>query len=568
MDQFNSVCTNAKAGMEMTDEDKARVKKTIYDLSVDSSHFKNEQRKKAAAEARISESKAKAANMAPSELIRQESVLMNRYNQMDAERELNHTWLVVDMDAFYAACEERHNPQLRGQPFAVGGLGMICTASYAARKFGVRSAMPGFIAKVLCPHLIFVAPNFERYHLASAETREIFKKFDPQLETSSLDEAYLDITDHLRSTGLTSAQVAEEIRMRVRDEVGLTCSCGIGPNMMIAKISADKNKPDGQYIVGSSSQEVMSFMRSLPVRKVPGIGQVAEMMLGSFGVKHCGDIASKLGVLSVVLTPSFLNHVMRASLGLGQTAHSPLVPENEPNRKGISSERTFTPPLTTKEDLIGVITNLVESLATDMEAEKIEGKNITLKIKTSTFELKTRSVTLPRFVSSSAEILPHTIKLLMAEFPVIARLTGVRISSLRKKGFAGPLDKWIEHGLKDVLPSAVGTKEEEVSEDEELELLLARPPDRPSPSTSRPNPPSSTATPNSWTCRACTFAGNNPLILRCQVCDSLKGLEHLTGQKHPRKPAGSKGKRPKPNPERSSCEAQLSIKDVFKRKAT
>ena len=477
------------------------------------------------------------------------------------------------MDAFFASCEERHNPALRGLPFAVGGLSMISTASYAARRFGVRSAMPGFIGKALCPGLIFVDHNFERYRVASDQTREIFKQFDPSFEAGSLDEAYLDITDYSRSNGLSSAQVAEELRRRVREDLGLTCSCGVGPNMMIAKIAADKQKPDGQFIVGSSQEEVLSFVRSLPVRKIPGIGRMAEMMLNAFGVHTCGDVASNLGILSVALTPSLLNQVMRASLGLGQSNHTPPISENDPGRKGMSIERTFASPLTTEEELTGAIESLVLSLTADMEAEKIEGRHITLKIKTSSFELKTRSTTLQqRFASTSSSILPHVIKLMLAELPVSARLIGVRISTLRKKGFVGPLDQWLGHGGtgKDVLQATEEIRERAEEEDgpedcaDKVKPLLGLDPPDAGPSTSISRPCSSAAT--TWTCKACTFAGNTPLILRCVVCDSLKGLEHLQSviaKGEGSQALGGKLKRPRPRPQSESSTSQTSIKDMF-----
>ena len=328
---------------------------------------------------------------------------------------------------------------------------------------------------------------------------------------------------------------------------------------MLAKIAADRQKPDGQFIVGSTQEDVMNFVSTLPVRKVPGIGQMAESFLSSFGVHTCGDIAKNLGLLSLILTPSFLDQVMRAALGLGQTRHTPPVPDNEPNRKGISVERTFTPPLSTKKELTEVVESLVESLCSDMQGEGIEGRTLTLKIKLSNFELKTRSITHSRHMSTASDVAPLAIKLLLSELPLSARLVGVRMSALRKKGFAGPLYKWLGQAGHD-LTSAVELQEggNAFEEEGDLETKMPRPEQHQaaSPSISLPS------TSGWWTCKACTFAENKLVILRCLVCDTLKGMEH-----HPPAPGAGKvkegSKRPRGPPEDPS---QPSIRDMFRRK--
>jgi len=193
----------------------------------------------------------------------------------------------IDMDCFYAAIEERDNPELRGKPIAVGGSsrrGVLCTANYEARKFGCRSAMPGFKALELCPQLIMLPVRMEAYKAESQKIRTIFQRFTEKIEPLSLDEAYLDIS-HLRSS---SYAVAAEIRAQIFEETGLTASAGIGPNKMIAKIASDWNKPNGQFEV--KQDEVDDFMRRLPAKKLWGIGKQSMKRLADLGIETCADI--------------------------------------------------------------------------------------------------------------------------------------------------------------------------------------------------------------------------------------------------------------------------------------
>ncbi|KDD71903.1 impB/mucB/samB UV-protection protein, partial [Helicosporidium sp. ATCC 50920] len=176
------------------------------------------------------------------------------------------------MDAFFAAVEARDNPSLADRPFAVGGMSMISTANYVARRFGVRSAMPGFIAVKLCPELVFIQPNFDKYAAASAEARKVFAEYDPAFSSWSMDEASLDATEHCRRTGQSGAEVAQAIRDKVRAQTRLTCSVGVAPNRMLAKICSDTNKPDGQFVVPPVRRAVLDFVGGMSVRKVPGIG--------------------------------------------------------------------------------------------------------------------------------------------------------------------------------------------------------------------------------------------------------------------------------------------------------
>src|SRR5271170_4857864 len=196
----------------------------------------------------------------------------------------------IDMDAFYASVEQRDDPQLRGKPVIVAWLGnrsVVCAASYEARAFGVRSAMPAMRAERLCPEAIFVPPDFTRYRAVSRLTREIFKRHTDLIEPLSLDEAYLDVTEN--KTDLpTATRVARTIREQIREELQLTASAGVAPNKFLAKIASDWRKPDGLFVI--QPEEVEAFLTPLPVGRIPGVGKVTEKRLEEMGIKTMGDL--------------------------------------------------------------------------------------------------------------------------------------------------------------------------------------------------------------------------------------------------------------------------------------
>src|SRR5271168_3528688 len=203
-----------------------------------------------------------------------------------ADRKIVH----VDMDAFYASVEQRDDPQLRGQPVVVawrGNRSVVCAASYEARRFGVRSAMPAVRAERLCPEAIFVPPDFVRYRAVSQAVREIFQRHTDLIEPLSLDEAYLDVTEN--KTGLpTATKVAKAIRQEIRDELHLTASAGVAPNKFLAKIASDWRKPDGIFVI--QPEEVDMFLTPLSVGRIPGVGKVTEKRLEEIDIKTVGDL--------------------------------------------------------------------------------------------------------------------------------------------------------------------------------------------------------------------------------------------------------------------------------------
>eukprot|EP00887_Chlorella_sp_A99_P002072 scaffold21.g2072.t1 len=400
--QYETVFTNAKAGMEEVDRERG------------TPHFENEQRKMAVVEERVARMQQQAKAMTAAELAGHERAADALVAEMEAaERDLSRTWLHVDMDAFYAACEQRDDPSLAGKPFAVGGIGMISTASYVARKFGVRSAMPGFIAQKLCPQLIFVQPNFEKYQAACSVTRSVFAQFDPAYEAGSMDEAYLDVTDHCAAQGISGSQV------------------GVAPNRMLAKIASDVHKPNGQFVIPADRKAILEYMRELEVRKIPGVGRVtAHIIRGVLGATTCGEVLNQRGRLSALFTPTQRDFLLHAALGLGHTRHPEGPHEGEVSRRGISCERTFK-STGDRRALEARLREVAAHLADDMAAEGLRGKTIMLKLKAATFELRTRAATLDRFVCSADELATAGLKLLHAELPMCVRLLGLRVSNFK-----------------------------------------------------------------------------------------------------------------------------------------
>uniref|UniRef100_A0A8C0LNA3 DNA polymerase kappa n=1 Tax=Canis lupus dingo TaxID=286419 RepID=A0A8C0LNA3_CANLU len=250
-----------KAGMEGLDKDK--INKIIMEATKGSRFYGNELKKEKQVNQRIENMMQQKAQIT-SQQLRKAQLQVDRYAmELEQSRDLNNTIVHIDMDAFYAAVEMRDNPELKDKPIAVGSMSMLSTSNYYARRFGVRAAMPGFIAKRLCPQLIIVPPNFDKYRAVSTEVKEILADYDPNFLAMSLDEAYLNITKHLQER-----QNWPEDKRKYFIKTGNPLENGIAPNTMLAKVCSDKNKPNGQYQVLPNRQAVMDFIKDLPIRKV------------------------------------------------------------------------------------------------------------------------------------------------------------------------------------------------------------------------------------------------------------------------------------------------------------
>ena len=332
----------------------------------------------------------------------------------------------VDMDAFYASVEQMDNPDLRGKPVAVGGneiRGVVSAASYEARKFGVRSALSGALAKKYCPDLIFVKPRFDRYKEISQKIRKIFHDYTDLVEPLSLDEAYLDVTQNKKGNPSASL-IAQEIRLRILNEVGLTASAGISVNKFIAKVASDVNKPNGQKTV--SPDEVIPFLEELPIRKFYGVGKVTAEKMYQLGIFTGLDLKSK--------PIEFLEkHFGKSGTYYFYVVRGIHNSEVKPNRitKSVAAEHTFDENLTSEIFMQERLETIAAELDRRLKKHKIAGKTVTLKIKYSDFTQQTRSKTLPYFISDKSLLFDTVKELLFQErMKDSVRLLGISLSNL------------------------------------------------------------------------------------------------------------------------------------------
>lgn len=352
----------------------------------------------------------------------------------------------VDMDAFYASVAQLDNPELIGKPIAVGGgsaRGVISAASYEARKFGVRSAMSGRLAEKLCPDLIFVKTDFERYKEISQKVRSIFFEYTDLVEPLSLDEAYLDVTKNKKGNPSASL-IAKEIRQQIFEKTGLHASAGISINKFIAKVASDINKPNGQKTV--NPEEVLLFLEELDIRKFYGVGKVTAEKMYQKGIFTGKDLKAKsLEYLSENFGKSgaYYYHVVR---GIHNS-------EVKPNRirKSLAAERTFSENLSSEIFMLEKLEHIAEEVSRRLSKSKVAGKTVTLKIKYSDFTLQTRSKTLPYFVSDKAIVLETAKDLLYQEkLNNSVRLLGISLSNLNTEDAKkkAPVTKTVSVQLK------------------------------------------------------------------------------------------------------------------------
>jgi DNA polymerase-4 len=334
----------------------------------------------------------------------------------------------IDMDAFYASVEQRDDPQLRGKPVVVawrGSRSVVCAASYEARRFGVRSAMPAIRAERLCPHAVFLPPDFPRYRAVSRLAREIFKRHTDLVEPLSLDEAYLDVTEN--KTGLpTATRVARAIREQIREELNLTASAGVAPNKFLAKIASDWRKPDGLFVI--QPEAVDSFLLPLPVGRLHGVGKVTEEKLKSLDVETVADLR-KLD-LSILEGRFGRQGVRLYELARG-VDQSEVIPDRP--TQSVSAEDTFEHDVQLSETE-PMIRRLAEKAWTASRKEVRVARTVILKLKTSEFKILTRSHT-PHAPPSSCEELTDIALSLRERIELSPkqrfRLVGVGLSNFR-----------------------------------------------------------------------------------------------------------------------------------------
>jgi DNA polymerase-4 len=324
------------------------------------------------------------------------------------------------MDAFFASVEQLDNPELRGKPVAVGGSGersVVAAASYEARKFGVRSAMPSIIAKRLCPELIFVRHNFSRYTEVSSTIMQIFSQYTDLIEPLSLDEAFLDVTSDKKNIG-SATVIAKKIRQDIKAETGLTASAGVSVNKFLAKIASDINKPDGLFLIKPEDAE--KFIEALAVEKFYGIGKVTAEKMHKLGI-HTGSDLKKWDLVSLVRNFGkagvFFFDIVRG------IDNRPVEPDQE--RKSVGTELTYEKDLITNFEVIAELYKLEKELMERVEHSEATGRTITLKIKFSDFRQITRSKTLQKYIRDF-----DTLHKEVSELRKSIKLDGTRIRLL------------------------------------------------------------------------------------------------------------------------------------------
>lgn len=331
----------------------------------------------------------------------------------------------IDMDAFYASVEQHDNPELRGKPVCVGGgkYGVVAAASYEARKFGIRSAMPGRMALEKCPHLIVVKPRFQRYKEISQQIRRIFHEYTDLVEPLSLDEAYLDVTENKK--GMDSAnEIAREIRKKIFETTGLTASAGVSVNKFLAKVASDYNKPNGQKTIHPS--KILEFMEELPIEKFYGIGKVTANKMHELHIFTGKDLKEK----SLEYLENLFGKSGRYYYNVVRGIHNS---EVKPHRiqKSVGVEETFWENLLDEDSVFENLKIICDELETRLNKKEIKGKTITLKIKYKDFSVFTRSRTQEMYYTDAQDFL-RTVKNLWELRPYNRpiRLLGVSLSNL------------------------------------------------------------------------------------------------------------------------------------------
>ena len=336
----------------------------------------------------------------------------------------------IDMDAFYASVEQRDNPEYRGKALVVGGpptsRGVVATASYEARKFGVRSAMSSRQAAQLCPHAIFVKPRFAAYKEASQKIREIFSRYTDLIEPLSLDEAYLDVTNDKLGIG-SAIEIAQQIKQAIKDELQLTASAGVSVNKFVAKTASDIKKPDGLMFIGPSSVE--AFMEKLPVEKFFGVGKVTAQKMKNMGL-HIGEDLKKL------TEDELTKHFGKVGRFYYQIVRGIDNREVQPHRetKSVAAEDTFAYDLTTLEEMEAELDKIAQTVCNRLQQYQLKGRTITLKIKYGDFKQITRNQSFPNGLND-LETVSITAKRLLLNTGIEdkkIRLLGISLSNFNE----------------------------------------------------------------------------------------------------------------------------------------
>ena len=349
---------------------------------------------------------------------------------MQAEPDFNRRIIHIDMDAFYASIEQRDNPELKGKAIAVGGgsrRGVVATASYEARKYGVRSAMSGFKAKQLCPQLIFVRSRFDVYKEVSNQIRAVFAEYTDLIEPLSLDEAYLDVTVNKKNLPYAT-DIAKQIMADVYERTQLTCSAGVSYCKFIAKVASDFNKPNGLTVV--KPHKALQFLEELPIEKFHGVGKVTAKRMKHFGI-HTGADLKKLTKLELAQrfgkAGRFYYNIVR---GIDNRQV-----KMDRVRKSLGIERTFGEDLSSYDEIVGILEPILQQFYERLTKADNFGRTLTLKLKTSDFQVMTRSLSKQYYIKDLDEIRSLALELLQDNIDSFEkiRLIGITASNLEKQ---------------------------------------------------------------------------------------------------------------------------------------
>lgn len=422
-----------KAGQDSVDQQK--VSEVIYNASKGSKFFNNEEVKDQVLTQKIQRILSKKSQLERLDLSSDLRRADDYLSELELSRDLSQTIVHIDCDAFYAAVEELDRPELKNVPFAVGK-GVLTTCNYEARKYGCRSAMAGFVAKKLCPQLIQLPLNFEKYVAKATEVRAILAKYDSSYESASIDEAYLNVTSYCQAYQMEPQEAVRQLRAEVEKKTKVTISAGIAANAKIAKIASNMNKPNGQCFVPSDRTSIMAFMRNLPVRKVNGVGRVFERELKATGIETCGEIYEHRKYLAKLFGDKAYQFLLQCYLGIGRTQVSP--PE-ESNRKSVGTESTFRDM--SGEDLYNQLRHTAEELEKDLARTQFKGRTLVLKIKLHTYEVFTRQIGPPKAINTAEDLYKYSVPMLTKlekEIPNMKlRLMGLRCTHLISTKKAG-----------------------------------------------------------------------------------------------------------------------------------
>ena len=333
----------------------------------------------------------------------------------------------VDMDAFFASVEQRDNPDLRGKPVAVGGSsgrGVVAAASYEARRFGVKSAMPSVTAKRLCPDLVFCKSRFDVYREVSDQIRAIFREHSDAVEPLSLDEAYLDVTSDRLGIG-SATKIAQKIRREIRETTGLTASAGVSYNKFLAKLASDQNKPDGLCVIRPG--EGPAFVQSLPIRRFHGVGPKGAEKMARLGIETGADLAEKDLPWLKTYFGSFGEYLYGAARAID---HRPV--RSSRTRKSVGGERTFHEDQHTPEELRETLERIIDIVWERIDRNGAKGRTVTLKLKYNDFTLNTRARSVAQLVADKERFSMLARELLEEQLPLPRpiRLMGLTLSSL------------------------------------------------------------------------------------------------------------------------------------------